>query len=377
VRTVGIAGLGALGVSFGDILAMDSPAARATGEFHWGSTLWHEVAHTFTLGLSDMKVPRWLTEGISGWEEAHGHAGWGDPITPSFLMSYAAGRLPPVSDLTTAFIRPAYPEQVIHAYALAELVVEHLISTHGIDVVRRMLAQFADGSRQAEVFRAVLNTTPAEYDRQFDTYMRTRFGAAFAALQGGPNSVYATAVSRGRELIDAHDLDGAAAELERARTLLPEYAGPGSPYEMMAHATLAEGDTASAVKWLSDLTQRYAQNYEAWVKLADLRTATGDRAGAAAALEQAMYVHPYDPAAHAKLADLYTSLNRSRDAVRERRAIVALHPTDVAGARFALALALERAGEFAAARTEVLRALEIAPSYAPAQELLLRLQDRR
>ena len=50
VRTVGLAGLGALGVSFGNILAMDSPAAREPGSFHWGSTLWHEVAHTFTLG---------------------------------------------------------------------------------------------------------------------------------------------------------------------------------------------------------------------------------------------------------------------------------------------------------------------------------------
>jgi hypothetical protein len=42
VRSVGLTGLGALGVAFGDILAMDSPAARRIGEFHWGSTLWHE-----------------------------------------------------------------------------------------------------------------------------------------------------------------------------------------------------------------------------------------------------------------------------------------------------------------------------------------------
>ena len=65
VRTVGLAGLGALGVSFGTTLAMDSPAARDAGDFNWGSTFWHELAHTFTLGASDHRVPRWLSEGLS------------------------------------------------------------------------------------------------------------------------------------------------------------------------------------------------------------------------------------------------------------------------------------------------------------------------
>ena len=50
VRTVGLAGLGALGVSFGTTLAFDSPAAKDAGPFNWGSTVWHELAHTFTLG---------------------------------------------------------------------------------------------------------------------------------------------------------------------------------------------------------------------------------------------------------------------------------------------------------------------------------------
>ena len=66
VRTVGLAGLGALGVSFGTTLAMDSPAARDAGDFNWGSTFWHELAHTFTLGASDHRVPRWLSEGLVG-----------------------------------------------------------------------------------------------------------------------------------------------------------------------------------------------------------------------------------------------------------------------------------------------------------------------
>jgi len=65
VRTVGLAGLGALGVSFGSTLAMDAPSARPPGDFNWGSTAWHELTHAFTLGASGHRVPRWLSEGLS------------------------------------------------------------------------------------------------------------------------------------------------------------------------------------------------------------------------------------------------------------------------------------------------------------------------
>ena len=64
VRTVGLAGLGALGVSFGTTLAFDSPAAKDAGPFNWGSTVWHELAHTFTLGSTDNRIPRWLSRRV-------------------------------------------------------------------------------------------------------------------------------------------------------------------------------------------------------------------------------------------------------------------------------------------------------------------------
>src|SRR5258708_23112403 len=69
VRTVGLAGLGALGVSFGPVLAMDAPSARDPAHFNCASTAWHELTHTFTLGLSGNRAPRWLSEGLSVLEE--------------------------------------------------------------------------------------------------------------------------------------------------------------------------------------------------------------------------------------------------------------------------------------------------------------------
>ena len=50
------------------------------------ATLWHEMAHVFTLQLSKYRVPRWLTEGLSQYEEHRRSAPWGRELT----MQYAA-----------------------------------------------------------------------------------------------------------------------------------------------------------------------------------------------------------------------------------------------------------------------------------------------
>ncbi len=69
VRTMGMPGLGALGVTFGEVVAMDSPSARKPGDFNWGATLWHEMSHVFILTATNHRVPRWFTEGLAVHEE--------------------------------------------------------------------------------------------------------------------------------------------------------------------------------------------------------------------------------------------------------------------------------------------------------------------
>ena len=91
VRTVGLVGLRALGVSFGPVVAIISPSAKGEDYFNWGSTLWHELAHTFHMGVSEFKVPRWFTEGLSVLEERRARPGWGDDVSPGFLAAYLQG----------------------------------------------------------------------------------------------------------------------------------------------------------------------------------------------------------------------------------------------------------------------------------------------
>ena len=94
VRTVGLPGMiGALGACFGQVVTMDSPKALPPGSFQWEATLWHEMAHVYTLQMSNQRVPRWLSEGISARERsARGRIGHGPMTSNTSRCSIVARR---------------------------------------------------------------------------------------------------------------------------------------------------------------------------------------------------------------------------------------------------------------------------------------------
>ncbi|MGH7720863.1 MAG: tetratricopeptide repeat protein [Gemmatimonadaceae bacterium] len=393
VRTVGLAGLGALGVSFGTVLAMDSPSARDVGDFNWGSVLWHEIAHTFTLGVTEHRVPRWLSEGISVYEERRARPGWGADATPAFLAAYAQGKLVPVSRLNDGFMRPAYPEQVIFSYYQASLVCELIERDFGAAALGKMLEGYRNRLATPQVFQRALGVDLTSFERRFDAYLKERFAGPVAALRldkGEPRPASSGDLARrarddqgdffaqlayGRELLSQGNPAEAVAYLERAKKLFPEYAGEESPYWHLAMIHKAAGNARAAASELVTLTSINENNYPANVELAALLHSLGDSAGAAAALERAIYISPYEVTVHARLAELSAGLGDRARAVRERRAVVALNPVDRADALYQLALAYHQAGDTGSARREVLRALELAPNFEKAQELLLSLQE--
>lgn len=386
VRSVGLAGLGALGVAFGNILALDSPAARDPGDFNWGSTLWHEIAHAVTLAASKHRVPRWLTEGISVLEERRARDGWGEGATMDFLAAIKTDRILPVSELNAGFVRPKYPEQIAHAYYQASLVAELIEQEYGDRALRDMLRAYGDGRTHDQVLRDVLRTESAAFDAQFDRYLRERFATQLASIDvrrpgaahTGPMQLegrFIDALRAAQAAFTAGSMTAAVRDAERARDMYPEFAGADGPYMVLFRAHTTLGDTAAAIEALRAHVTRRESDYDGHIALADLLESVGDARGAADVLERAMYIHPYDAAVHERMAGLYAATRQHEKVVRERRAILALNPVNRADAHYHLAAALLDAGDRTAARREVLRALEIAPNFADAQQLLLRLQD--
>jgi tetratricopeptide (TPR) repeat protein len=159
--------------------------------------------------------------------------------------------------------------------------------------------------------------------------------------------------------------------------MFPEYAQADGPYALLAEAYGRMGDKRAAAAELQAMTEineeAFAENIAAAAALQEL----GDRAGAMAALDRAVWINPFDQNAHLKLAEIATELANRPIAIRERRALLALDPTDRVEALYQLALAYTEAGDLVSARREVLRALEQAPNYGKAQDLLLRIRSTR
>jgi tetratricopeptide (TPR) repeat protein len=397
VRTVGLAGLGALGVSFGTTLAFDSPAAKDAGPFNWGSTFWHELAHTFTLGSTDHRIPRWFSEGLSVYEEHHARPGWGFGATPDFVSAFKFGKLVPVSRMNDGFMHPAFPEQVQLSYYQASLVCELIARDYGGDAtILKMLQAYKDGLTTDQVFQKVLNTDLKTFDKKFDDYLRVRFASVLPSITKEPPEItrqmsvddleqaaknapndFGVLMLTGMGMLAHNQTDKAIPLLEKARDLFPEYGGDNSPYALLAAAYQKTGDQKKEIEALTKLTSLNETSEKGLERLADLLEKTGDAKGAADALDRAMFINPFDAAMHEHLARLASAAGDKATTIREREAIVALGPVDRAEAYYQLAQAQHDAGDDVHARKSVLRSLEEAPNFEKAQTLLLALVDAR
>jgi tetratricopeptide (TPR) repeat protein len=381
VRTTGLVGVDILGVSFGPVVALDSPSAGAFGPTNFGSVLWHEISHSFHLGLTGSRVPRWFSEGLAVFEERRARPGWGFDVTPDFLIAFQQGRLAPASALNQAFLRPSYPEQIVHAYFQASLLMELIQRDHGFESIVAMLHGYRDGRSTQDLLREVLGIEPQAFDATFDAFMRERFGHALAALTPAVNEDGDTTEARYPRLLreaqlamEAKEFDRAFAALTEAQALFPEHAGPHGTYQMLAALHVRRGETDDAIAQLERAIAIDADDLDAHQRLAALYMETGDEGAAAAVLDRALLIQPFDATLYSTLAEIRESRGEWRSAAHAREAVVALDPGDPAEARYLLAKAHHRAGNASAARREVLGALESAPMYEEALELLLEIR---
>ena len=393
VRTVGLPGLGALGASFGPVVVMDSPSARPRGTFHWGSTLWHELAHVITLGITDYRVPRWFTEGLSVYEENNSRAGWGDPMTLDTVQALQKGQLIPLENLDTAFIRPKHPSQVAFAYFQAGMICEYIVEKYGFEKIIALLDAYGRKRSDAEAFREVLQVRLAEFDAQFLAYARERtYGFAEAVKlegvrDGQPEAVlraipeaspnhYFSRLRLAQAALEKKQWQQAIAEAEAAKHLFPLYVDEGNPYEILAQAHLELGNKEQAVAELLLWKKTKGRNPKTFSQLATWLRELGRTDEAIQTLEDLLYIDPFDPKVHELLGDWYQETSAPRKAVREFAVLLGLDPPDRAGAHYRLAEAYHAIADMANARRQVLAALEIAPGYRPAQKLLLELSGK-
>jgi tetratricopeptide (TPR) repeat protein len=174
IRTFGLpGGAGFLGVCFGRVITANSPATLGDDPSNWQATLWHEFCHVVTLQKTNNKMPRWLSEGISVYEERCENATWGQSFTPDFRTMTLGDDLTPVSKLSEAFLHPKTPQHLQFAYFQSALVVEYLVQQYGFDTLKRILVDLGVGMPINESLERYTGSIK-ELDEKFSQYAQQR-----------------------------------------------------------------------------------------------------------------------------------------------------------------------------------------------------------
>ncbi len=320
--------LGALGACFGRVVTIDSPKARPPGTFNWGETLWHEMAHVITLQLSNNRLPRWLSEGTSTYEERRARKEWGRDMDIPFarFLDQRQGAEDPRSQFRVHAARRRFR----YAYYQASLLVEHIVDTYGQRKLRALVAAYGDGSDTEAAIKKALGVDIDELQKSFDAMLDKRYAGLRRALKvpeglapglpldkikaiaaDNPES-FAAQMTLGEALAESNP-DAAIEAFERAAKLIPNVRRRGQPVRgdcrrgdeegrqgpRRARARTAHGEHAIRRR------SRRAQ-------LATLLDPAKEAARTRTALQRVVAVDPFDAQAHATLGQLAHESRRQR-----------------------------------------------------------------
>ena len=371
VRTMGMPGLGALGVTFGEVVAMDSPSARKPGDFNWGATLWHEMSHVYILTATNHRVPRWFTEGLAVHEEGERSPEWSDRVTPEVLIAIREKKLLPLAQLDRGFVYPEYPSQVLVSYFQGGSMCDFVKTKWGEEKLLDMAHSYAKSQTTAQVVQQDLGLTLEEFDKQYLAWIDKKYGA-----EAGHFDEWREKLKTLVAALQQKQYDSVLAQGPAVLAMYPEYVGDANVYEVMAEADKAKGDAKAEAAALTAYEHEGGQEPAVLKRLATLEEAAGQGVEAAATLARLNYIYPVkDEELHRRLGDLLYAQKKYDGAIREYIAVVASSPLDKAGAEFHLAQAYLAAGQKDKAQESVLAALEVAPGYRPAQKMLLELNQ--
>ncbi len=407
VRTFGVAhNPGFLGVCFGRVITANSPAAQAGHPENWEGVLWHEYCHVVTLGLTQNKMPRWLSEGISVYESRLENPAWDHGMTPRFREMALGEDLTPVGDLSSAFLSPKTPMHIQFAYYESSVVVQFLVEKFGLPAVKNILTDLGKGVPMntaladrteplakfetdfADFIHGLAKnlapgldwTKPDEEDDDAQSAAAVKhlvrtlnpggLGAKNATTGAATPTNYWNLMAAAQSAAKDKDWAGVKPPL---RKLIALYPAGGGAYALLARAHRELQETNEERTVLAKLATLEADATEAFTRLMDLDRLANDWPGVAENAERYLAVNPLVAPPYRQLAAAAEAKGDTAAGIRAYQSLLLLDPPDPADVHYHLARLLQGKGDSVAARRHTLQALEEAPRYRDAQKLLLEL----
>ncbi len=391
VRTFGMpGGDGFLGVCFGNVITANSP--RASRAINWEATLWHEFCHVVTLNLTDNKMPRWLSEGISVYEERQRNPAWGQHMSSEYRKMILAGELVPIGRLSSTFLSPPTPMHLQFAYYESSLVVEFLVEKFGLTSLKAILADLAEGEEINTVISR--RTAPIEkIEKQFEAFARKQAEnlakdvdwsepeagqvdpsdpeALAQWLAKHPNSFWALTIQANHLLAD-ENLEQAQIPLKKLISLYPNYTSEGNAYTLLAKIYRKLNETEQERLMLTKLGEISANAVEAYGRLIEIGMEQKDWSVVLENGNKYMAVYPMLGTVHWQMGRANEELGQNEQAIESYRRLLLLDPADPADVNYRLAK-LFQDRDPGTAKRYVLEALADAPRFRQAHRLLLKI----
>lgn len=390
IRTFGLpGGAGFLGVCFGRVITANSPASQGENPSNWEATLWHEFCHVVTLHKTHNKMPRWLSEGISVYEERQADPTWGQSINPHYREMMLGDELTPVSDLSGAFLHPKSPRHLQFAYYESALVVEYLVEKYGLEILKRILVDLGAGMPINDSLARYTGSLEA-LDQEFAEFARRRANAMAPKadwsepdLPPTANAVelaawvkehpqnYRALARLAKQRISEKQWAEAKAPLATMLELYPDAAGGENVYSMLAkvHRELGQQNEERSV--LEKLAAISADDVDAFSRLMELASLANDWPATIKYGDRLLAVNPLKKAPYRQLAAAAEKTANDALAIESYRALLRLDAVDPADLHYQLATHMRRQGDLNEAKRHALQALEEAPRYRAAQRELL------
>ena len=394
VRTFGMPGVaGYLGVCFGKVITANSPASQKDHPSNWQAVLWHEFCHVVTLEKTHNRMPRWLSEGVSVYEERQANPTWGQRMNAKSRGRILSGLMTPIRELSGAFLRPESSADLNFAYFQSSLVVEFFIERYGLDALKMVLDDLATGlpiDPALERHLAPLDQLDQEF-RDHAAQMARELAPNLdwekydlSALKDDddpdrlahwvadhPNSLQGLTLLAS-QMIDKGEYAKAKTSLLKLIELYPEQIGSDCPYELLAaiHKELKEPEDEWRV--LKQYAARADSAVPSLLRLVDLQSAATDWPAARETVRQLLAINPLLSQTQRARAATAEQLGENAEALTALEAMLLMEPDDPAELHYRLAKLLHQQGN-PAAKHHVLQALETAPRYRDAQKLLLKI----